>query len=543
MKKKKLYLSLFLMLGLTLASCSSGNDNTTSDSKVEENEYIINDEGLKLSSKSNGNQTFYEIFVGAFSDSNGDGIGDLRGVINRLDYLNDGDPNSGKSLGVTGIWLMPIFKSSSYHKYDVTDYYTVDSTYGTNDDLIELAKKCHERGITLILDLPINHTSTSNEWFSNFKNALANEDFSNQYADFYSFCGKNEGLQGRTTKELSGTNYKYECNFDTSMPELNFDNDLVREETLNIAKYWMSMGIDGFRFDAAKYIYYESSQKTIDFWKWYTSELKKIKSNVYLVGEVWDGEGIVQSYYQAMTCFNFSFSQAEGYISQAAKSGNVNSYINQLIGNYKECNKYCENPVLAPFIANHDTDRAAGYLTPSSGNAYSAANLLLMSPGTPFIYYGEEIGMKGSKGGANTDSNRRLAMLWGDNDTVKDPIGSTYDKSKQINGTVNNQIKEASSLYNHYKKLIMMRNRNPEITNGIYTNLNLKDNASVGGFIAEYNGSSCIVIHNTSDEEASVDISNYKEYKINSYAGLGNAKLENGNLTIGKKTTVILRKD
>lgn len=536
MKKKLLYISLALLMGVSLASCNG--ENTINDS----DEFVINEEGLRLSSKSNSNQTFYEIFVGAFSDSNGDGIGDIRGVINRLDYLNDGDPNSGKSLGVTGIWLMPVFKSSSYHKYDVTDYYTVDSTYGTNDDLKELANKCHERGITLILDLPINHTSTSNIWFTNFKSALAKEDFSNQYADYYSYCGINESLRGRTTNELSGTNYKYECNFSSSMPELNFDNDLVREETLNIAKYWINMGIDGFRFDAAKYIYYESNQKSIEFWNWYTSELRKYKSDIYLIGEVWDSGSIIKQYYSAMTCFDFPFSQSEGYIASCAKAGDVNNYISQLISYYNDCKEYNANPILAPFIANHDTDRAAGYLDVLNGNAYSAANLLLMSYGTPFIYYGEEIGMKGSRGGSDTDSNRRLAMLWGDDDTVEDPIGATYSKSNQINGTVKENISEEGSLYNHYKKLIMMRNRNPEITNGEYTNLNLNVGKAIGGFIAKLDDSSCVVIHNTSNEEAIINLSDYSQYNIiNSYAGLGSAKLENNILTLGKKTTVILR--
>ena len=104
------------------------------------------------------NIVFYEIFVGSFSDSDGDGIGDLRGIINRMDYLNDGDPQSGLSLGVEGLWLTPIFLSPTYHKYDVTDYYTVDPQFGTMDDLKELADLCHERGVKLILDLPINHT-------------------------------------------------------------------------------------------------------------------------------------------------------------------------------------------------------------------------------------------------------------------------------------------------------------------------------------------------------------------------------------------------
>ena len=149
--------------------------------------------------------------------------------------------------------------------------------------------------------------------------------------------------------------------------------------------------------------------------------------------------------------------------------------------------------------------------------------------------------MKGSRGGANTDANRRLAMLWGDEDTVKDPIGTTYSKDKQTNGTVVEQLKEKESLYNHYKKLIMMRNYNKEISNGTYKLVNLKTNSSVGGFIATLDNSSCMVIHNTGDEEAEIDLSNYDYRTINSYAGINFASIDNNVLKLGGKTSVVLR--
>ena len=114
-------------------------------------------------------RTFYQIFVGSFSDSNEDGIGDLRGIINRFDYLNDGDINSGKSLGIQGIWLSPIFTSPTYHKYDTTNYYEIDPKFGTMDDLKELIALCEERNVKLILDLVINHTSHMHPWFKEFK--------------------------------------------------------------------------------------------------------------------------------------------------------------------------------------------------------------------------------------------------------------------------------------------------------------------------------------------------------------------------------------
>ena len=129
------------------------------------------------------NRVFYEIFVGSFSDSDGDGTGDLRGIINRMDYLNDGDPASGKSLGIEGIWLTPVFESPSYHKYDVTDYYRIDPIFGTMEDLQELIRLCHERGVKLILDLPLNHTGDRNAWYAEFLSAHAKQDPDNEYYD------------------------------------------------------------------------------------------------------------------------------------------------------------------------------------------------------------------------------------------------------------------------------------------------------------------------------------------------------------------------
>ena len=124
----------------------------------------------------NDNRVFYEIFVGSFSDSDGNGTGDIRGIINRLDYLNDGNINSGESLGVQGLWLTPVFSSPSYHKYDVTDYYKIDKKFGTEEDLKELCELCEKRNVKVIIDLVLNHTSSDNSWFSKFKDAHKNGD-------------------------------------------------------------------------------------------------------------------------------------------------------------------------------------------------------------------------------------------------------------------------------------------------------------------------------------------------------------------------------
>jgi glycosidase len=478
--------------------------------------------------------------VGSFSDSNGDGIGDLRGIINRFDYLNDGDPNSGVSLGIEGIWLSPILISPSYHKYDVSDYYLVDPKFGTEDDLKELITLCHERGVKLIMDFVINHTSTAHPWFKEFLSAHRNEDSTNPYYDYYSWS--NEPAPGRTFCKMGSFGGYYEGNFSSAMPELNYDNDVVRQEMVKAAKYYLDMGMDGFRFDAAKYIYYGDDTRSADFWVWYMNELRTIKPDMYAVAEVWSGDASTFPYFTSVNCFNFSMAQSEGHISSAAKGNNVNSftkYVDQYLDSIHAMNP---NAMLCTFIANHDTDRAAGFLPASMGRAQVAANLSILTPGSPFIYYGEEIGMLGSRGGANTDANRRLGMLWGDGDTVKDPEGANYSGT-QSNGTVVDQLPNGKSLFNHYKKLIMIRKANPEIAYGEFTPIVIED-SKVGGFLSTYEGSTVAVFHNTTTESVVLDLATLTDVsltQLQAYAGMGTATLEGTTLTIAPQTSVVLK--
>lgn len=486
-------------------------------------------------------RVFYQIFVGSFSDSNGDGVGDLRGIINRMDYLNDGDINSGKSLGVQGIWLSPIFKSPTYHKYDATDYYTIDPNFGTMEDLQELVELCHSRNVKIILDLAINHTSSSNEWFTKFKNARKNNELANPFYNFYTCVSKAEQVSGRTYFPIPGCNDAYyEGNFDSGMPELNFDNNAVRREVVNIAKYYMDMGIDGFRFDAIKYIYYNDTASTVAFWQWYMDELKAINPDVYTIGECWSADSEILKYYPALNCFAFSAgTNASGRIPTAVRQNSISTYTNYVVSMQTSILNANPDGMFAPFLSNHDNDRSAGYLDIPDGNAYMAANLLLLTPGTPFIYYGEEIGMKGSRGGAMTDANRRLAMLWGDDDTVRNPSGSTYDAKYQTNGTVASQIDDKDSLLNHYAQLISLRVKYPEIARGIYSVLSISE-AGVGGFVVEYNGSTIAIIHNNNTETITIDLPEGFT-QLGDYIGLGSAKIKNGQLIIEGQTSVILR--
>lgn len=534
--KRILIFFLAAAIAASLVSCGE---------KKSSNEYAVKDDLLKSANADPGHsRVFYEIFVGSFSDSDGDGIGDLRGIINRMDHLNDGDPDSGRSLGVGGIWLTPIFKSPSYHKYDVTDYYTVDPSFGDEADLKELIDLCHERDVLVIIDLPINHTGKFNEWYSNFVVAHRQGDTASEFYDFYSwYDGDRESAPaGRNFGQVSGTNHYYECNFDGDMPELNFDSEAVRKAVFDVAAHYIELGVDGFRFDAAKYVYFGDNARSLEFWKEYIGKLRGLKPDIYTVAEVWDSDGVTDIYYQATNCFDFTSSQASGIISETAQKGDANRYTAYVENYVNTVAGIREGALITPFITNHDMDRAAGFLTVASGCMQMAANLYILGPGTPFIYYGEELGMRGSRGGANTDANRRLAMLWGDGDTVADPKGSTYPASSQVETTAAEQAADASSLYTHYKRLIMARNANPEIFLGEYKALSIPD-SKVGGFTATYNGSTVIVIHNPTASKKQVDLSalGLSASVLRAVIGAEDALLEGNVLTIGGQTSVILK--
>ena len=494
----------------------------------------------------NNSRVFYEIFVGSFSDSDGDGTGDLRGIINRMDYLNDGDPASGNSLGIEGIWLTPIFLSPSYHKYDVTDYYRIDPVFGTEEDLKDLVALCHERDVKLILDLPLNHTGENNQWFSEFRKAQLAGDTADPFYDFYTWVGPDDQTPAnRRFRRLDSPSLQVEANFSDSMPELNFDNEHVRQAVLEVAAYWMNMGIDGFRFDAAKYPYYGEHEKNVEFWTWYMDELKKINPYIYTVAEVWDGDAIVDRYLKAFNCFHFSTAMVDGLIAQTALGGNVNKLVRSTEKYMKEIRTINPEAMNIPFIANHDTDRAAGYLTVASGCAQMAANLYLLSPGSPFIYYGEEVGLRGSRGGANTDANRRLAMPWGDGDTVRDPVGSDYDTSKFH--TVEEREKSKGSILWHYRNVIAVRKANPEIARGDYTALEFSD-SKLGGFLCTLDGSTVGVFHNTTEKTLTVDLAKATEHAFSEITATlatdpfeSVATLEGTLLTLGPQTSAVLR--
>jgi glycosidase len=531
--KKIFLIVLILIAGITLMAC---NSNPT-------NEYIIKDRSLKAELSDDLYRVYYEIFVGSFSDSDADGYGDLQGIINRFNYLNDGDDNSGKSLGIEGIWLMPIMPSPSYHKYDVTDYMDIDKNYGTIEDFKEFTALAKERDVSVIIDLVLNHTSNQHPWFKDAKTAVQTGDLDNKYIGYYTLVTENQKESGKRYYPFAGELF-YEGNFSSSMPELNLDNEDLRQEIIEIVQFWYDNGVTGFRLDAAKYPYLYDEEKNIEFWNWFVVECKKINPDTYIVGEVWSGDSLIAPYYESFSNFDFGMSGIDGLVTYTAKQqDDVNYYVDYLVRYRNMIENVNPNAILTPFISNHDMDRSAGYLSVKDYEMQMAANLYILTYGNPFIYYGEEIGMKGSRSTEMTDANRRLAMLWGDGDTVTDPIGTTYNIENQTNGTVASQLLEETSLYNHYKKLIMIRKANPEIARGAYTAIEFTGLYNFGGFLSTFNESTIGIFHNTGSQEVVVDLSQYTDFEfsyLRAYVGQGTAILSGQSLTISPFTSVIL---
>ena len=506
---------------------TSQNANTVSQSETK-TITVPDDGGFKSVSYDFSNdkyRTFYEIFPYSFYDSDGDGIGDLNGITQHLDYLNDGDTSTTDDLGIEGIWLMPVMQSPSYHKYNVTDYMTVDKDYGTNDDMKKLVEEAHKRHINVIIDLVINHSSRSNEWFQKAIEELK-AGKTDGYADYYHFA-KGDKKVGWHSAGVDG--WFYQGEFDTDMPDLNLENENLRAELQDIAKYWLTdIGVDGFRLDAVWW--FESGNASLDDdgsiedLQWFYDYAKSIKEDVYMVGECWKDSMTISNFYKSGidSFFNFDMQGSTGRVCTAVSDKNAKSYVNYLEMWQNDIRKNNPNAIDTPFISNHDTGRSAGFLLKETQKRL-AASLYLMAPGDPFIYYGEEIGMTGSQ----NDPEKRTGMYWSAADKTgyveKIPGASVDGKPEK---SVEEQLADEDSLLNFYKKAIALRNQNPEIARGTLTAVDLGKNET-SAYITEYNGSKVMVIFNLSGKSSTVTIPE-DTFKINEVRGYLKAYFDEG---------------
>lgn len=449
--------------------------------------------------RSNKNYVYYEIFVGSFYDTNEDGMGDLDGVTEKLDYLND--------LGVGGIWMMPIHPSPTYHKYDVVDYYDIDPKYGTMEDFDELITKANEYNIEIIIDLVLNHTSSEHPWFIEAKKNVLNGTCENEnsYCDYYVFSTTPQGKYYPI-----GKGYYYEALFWDKMPDLNLDSENVRNEIKDILQFWLDKGVKGYRLDAVTSFYNQNVTKNTEFLRWLNETIDSIDEDAYVVGEAWTTNKTITDLYDSGidSLFQFSLSQADGLIASSIRSKQGYNLANEVI-KYNQMIKEANPDALnAVFISNHDQGRSAGYFKSTQPEYLKLmASIYLLMPGRSYIYYGEEIGLRGS----GKDENKRLPMIWDNNDNTGKTLGpSAADyKSEDIMG-LKQQASDKNSLYNHYKQLIQIKNRYDVITDGTMESLNL--NSNVYALRTYDDTDDVIVIHNLSDQKVVIDydFSNYK---------------------------------
>ncbi|MGB8984891.1 MAG: alpha-amylase family glycosyl hydrolase [Anaerolineales bacterium] len=400
---------------------------------------------------------FYEIFVRSFYDSDGDGIGDFNGITARLDYLNDGDPATTTDLGVTGLWLMPIHPSPSYHGYDVTDYYAVNPEYGTMEDFKHLLDEAHQRGIRITIDWVLNHTSSRHPWFEQA------QDPHSPYRDWYRWT--KEAQPGGGWRYGGGGEYYYAL-FWEGMPDLNYANPAVVAEMKKVARFWLrEVGVDGFRLDAAKHIFEDGSvvENTPETHAWYRDLRKYYKSiapQAMMVGEVWNDSATVSKYLQGDEldlAFNFDLAKNIVFTAGTARADDISDVLVHDLSLFKPGQ-------FATFLTNHDQDRVMSTLNDDIEAAKSAATLLLTSPGVPFLYYGEEIGMLGRK----PDEDIRRPLQWSEQSNAGFTTGTPWrmPASDFMSKNIESQSADPNSLLSLYRTLIQLRNNHAALRVG-----------------------------------------------------------------------------
>ena len=414
------------------------------------------------------NAVFYEIFVRSFYDSDGDGVGDFNGITGKLDYLSD--------LGIDAMWLMPINPSPSYHGYDVINYFNVNPEYGTMEDFKHLLDEAHRRGMHLIIDLVINHTSSQNPWFVD-----ANNNPDSPYRDWYIWRASDPGYTGPLgTAWHPGSHGYYYGIFSDTMPDLNYTNPEVGAEMLKIVNFWLTnVGVDGFRVDAVKYLIEEGQKQentasTHEWLKDFYSAYKADNPQAFTVGEVYGAGAFAATTYIGQLDEIFSFELAGGFVNSA--QGESNTAMTSAV---KFTLKDMPDGPLATFLTNHDQNRVMSVVGGNAEKAKVAAGLMLTSPGTPFIYYGEEVGMEGIK----PDEDIRRPMQWDGNTNAGFTSGNPWREPGEnyVSANVANETSDPKSLLSFYRDFIELRSQHPALQDGTWV---LVDSDNTGVFSA-----------------------------------------------------------
>ncbi|MGI6787104.1 MAG: alpha-amylase family glycosyl hydrolase [Acholeplasmataceae bacterium] len=451
------------------------------------------------------NDIYYQIFVRSFADSNDDGVGDLNGIVNKLDYFTN--------LGVTALWLSPIHPTISYHGYEISDYYQINPEFGTMADFEHLVDEAKKRNIKIIMDTVFNHAADNNVWYLDALNNLDSE-----YRDFFIW----------PTNAKEGT-----AAFETfpSSRDLNLKSEKVITELTNVLRFYLEKGVAGFRFDAVKHFFskpydpnyvknpnYEGGKLLRTF----KQALIADYPDVYFVGENFEySTNMNEDYYLgADSMFNF-------VISQYFQTGEYSRLQLSLQRIYSELSEFNPKFIDAPFITNHDMNRFAS-MQPNLTNQKLASSILLTLPGNPYIYYGEELGMKGRRIEGGTvpgyvddngkpittyDEPRRQPFLWDLDDSALTnwfPLIDGNDSVERLSQQKNNP----NSLYNHYVEMIKVRRENPALMYG-NSFIRVDGISSAVAFIRQVNIDGhtqiLLIIHNLTSNEKEVNFDVIKD--------------------------------
>ncbi len=473
---------------------------------------------------------FYQIYMPSYCDSNGDGYSDFKGMISKLDYL--------QSLGIKGIWLTPFLQSPKVDNgYDVASYNDIDPTYGDKDDFVMFLKEAHQRGIKVIIDMVFNHTSTDHRWFHESRKSK-----DNPYRDYYIWkdtANNWESFFGGSAWEKDPlTNQYYYHKFDIRMADLNWSNPKVMEEIREILRYWLDLGVDGFRLDVINFLTTDHhwDDNPIEGGKQIhlndidqhgvRDAIKIIKSTVdgythrFIVGEVGSDQIDVLNQYQAPDLLDVVFNFNLGSLSEFS----VSRIFAELQSMRATMSGY---PTL--FFSSHDMPRMIDRLADGNKDkAIALAALMLTAQGVPFIYYGEEIGMQNINAGdpdeivdiqgktqyylaldagktpeeALIEGNKynrdksRSPMQWNDTAFAGFSLHKPWIKINENYRTINveKQKEDDSSVWNVYKALIALRNNEKALQYGDYDRLDLRDDRIL--FTRVYAGEKITVILN-----------------------------------------------
>lgn len=451
---------------------------------------------------------FYEVFVRSFQDTNGDGKGDLAGLISRLDYLNDGDPATTSDLGVDALWLMPIFASPSYHGYDATDFLSVNPDYGTSADLDRLVAEAHRRGMKVVLDLMLNHTSTLHPWFQASTRGGEKRDWY-VWSETDLGWGQPWNPNGRTWHKRNGA--WYYALFWEGMPDLNYRTPAVREEAKRIARYWLARGVDGFRLDAVKHLVetgpgpgQAGNPETHAFLKEFAAAVKAAKPDAVLVGEVWSETAEIAPYFgrggdELDVLFDFPLAAA---VVEAARTGDAGKVAAKLAENAAT---YPPGAVTAPFLTNHDMQRVATQLGSDAAKLRVAASLFLTLPGAPFVWQGEELGMQ--NGPSGDDEWKRTPMAWdaspGGGFTTAARPWQPFSPGKET-ANVAAQAGDPGSLLARYRALVRARHASAALQRGDLRPV--PAGPGVLAFLRRTGDETVLVAHNLGAEPATLEV-------------------------------------